>query len=311
MQQSSERKVPPKDGKLPEADFDRLPHTFEMLSCPAKNSKKSARAFSLVELLVVIAIIAILSALLLPALAKAKQKGKQVNELNAGRQLMLAWQLYASDNEDTILPGYIYPNGPVAYDDHNQLIDPALPDGARYPWRLAPYLANNFRSIYVNEAREWLQNAEQLSHSSYVYNASLYPSMGYNTVFLGGDSSYELTIQNAASYGYATDWLVTRTTQISRPSELMAFGSACAVGTPKMNFGFFKIWPPYSVTRKWGANFNIADPTQWGYVHPRWNNRAVAAMTDGHVESLNFSQLQDMRHWCNKADQPDWVVPHR
>ena len=274
----------------------------------SKESRESARAFTLIELLVVIAIIAILAAMLLPALARAKQKAKYVSELNAGRQLMLAWQLYASDNNDAILPGYIYPNGPVAYDDQNQLIDPALPDGARYPWRLAPYLANNFRSIYVNEARDWLDKAEQLSHSSYVYNASLYPSLGYNTVFLGGDSGYELTVQNAEAYGFATDWLVTRTAQVSRPSELLAFGSACAVGAPKMNFGFFKIWPPYSVARKWGANFNAADPTQWGYVHPRWSNRAVTAMTDGHAESLNLGQLQDMRRWCNQADKADWVV---
>lgn len=271
---------------------------------------KTVNAFSLIELLVVIAIIAILAAMLLPTLARAKQKGKQVNELNAGRQLMLAWQLYASDNRDTILPGYIFPNGPVAYDDQNQLIDTSLPDGARYPWRLAPYLANNFRAIYVNEAREWLEKAEQLSHSSYVYNASLYPSLGYNSVFLGGDSSYDLTIQNATAYGYATDWLVIRTTQISRPTDLIAFGSACAPGTP-INSGFFKIWPPYSATRKWNASFNPADPTQWGYVHPRWNNHAVTAMTDGHVASLNLTELQDMRHWCDKADKPDWVVSQR
>ena len=103
---------------------------------PAARLRSSRRVggFTLIELLVVIAIIAILSALLLPALARAKQKGKQMTELNAGRQLFLAWQMYSSDNDDAILPGYIFPNGPVAYDDHNQLIDPSLPDGARYPW---------------------------------------------------------------------------------------------------------------------------------------------------------------------------------
>ena len=171
----------------------------------------------------VIGIIAILAAMLMPALAKAKQKGRQMNETSAGRQLMLAWTMYANDNSDSVLPGYIFPNGPPAYDDRNQLIDPTLPDGARYPWRLASYLANNFRSIYVNEGRESLEKAEQLSHGDYVYQASLYPSLGYNTVFLGGDTGYELTIQKATAYGYETDWLVTRVSTNQTPFRFAGF----------------------------------------------------------------------------------------
>ncbi|MEI9863142.1 MAG: prepilin-type N-terminal cleavage/methylation domain-containing protein [Limisphaerales bacterium] len=276
---------------------------------PTKNpDAKITGAFTLIELLVVIAIIAILAGLLLPALAKAKQKGKQTNEIGAARQLMLAWVMYAGDNSDSVLPGYPSVSAtPATYDDQNSLV--SSPENRRYPWRLSSYLANNFRSIYVNEAREYLEQVAQLSHSDYVYRASLYPSLGYNTVFLGGDSDYDLTIATAAAYGYATDWLVTRTSQILRPSELVAFGSACAPGTPTMNPGYFKIWPPYSATRKWGDNFNPALPAQWGYVHPRWSNRAVTAMTDGHAESLNAIELQDMRHWCNTATKPDWVVP--
>ncbi|MBN9689908.1 MAG: prepilin-type N-terminal cleavage/methylation domain-containing protein, partial [Verrucomicrobia bacterium] len=55
------------------------------------------RGFTLIELLVVIAIIAVLAALLLPALARARQQARNIPCVNNQRQLHLAWQLYADD----------------------------------------------------------------------------------------------------------------------------------------------------------------------------------------------------------------------
>jgi len=270
-----------------------------MLDAPRRNA-----GFTLIELLVVIAIISILSALLLPALGRGKQHAKRISEMNAARQLMIAWQLYADDNRDSVLPGYS--SQVEAFDDRGNPLGSPIRD--RYPWRLAPALANNFRSIYVNESRKFLEEAESHAHEEYVYRASLYPSLGYNSVFLGGDEQKFNPSLAAASFG--SGWLVSRTSQIQRPAEQMAFTSARSrTGGTRDEPGFFIVHPPSLRTRQWEDGFSMASaPEKFGYVHPRWGGRVVTAQTDGHAQALTTVEIQDMRRWCNTADRADWTL---
>ncbi len=282
---------------------------------PAGNDRRLRSAFTLIELLVVIAIIAILAALLLPALARAKNKAHMVEEMSAGRQLMTGIQMYANDFNDAVFIGY----DSLAVTPTDSWGQPVgAPERWRYPWRLVPYMSGSIPLLYSGVNQSYLKDLQagdsDPTHFNYVYIVSLCPSLGMNSIFVGGDSQYVTASQMNAQFGAQTT--LTKVSAATHPSDLMVFMSARgspsqanASMTANVEQGWFRITPPTEQTRQWAASYSSSlSPSDWGYVAPRFNNHAVAAILDGHVEEFNLDQMQDFGHWCNRATTSDWKL---
>ena len=122
---------------------------------------KRSRAFTLVELLVVLAVIAILASLLLPALSKAKEAGRGTACLSNLHQIGLALQIYVSENNNRL---------PIMYD---QLIGTNIPPTNPPPPTVDIVLRNHLMNINVLLCPSDRKKLFEDTGSSYAWNSLL------------------------------------------------------------------------------------------------------------------------------------------
>lgn len=143
------------------------------MKSPAFAWSSERRAFTLIELLGVIGMIAILSSLLLPALHKARFKAQGTYCMNNVRQLMLAWEMYADDFNQALVPnwgnnlagidenspswvgGFLDYSGGSYNTNIDYLIHPGVGDRP-YAALLGPY-SRNFRLYRCPADRSWVE----------------------------------------------------------------------------------------------------------------------------------------------------------
>jgi prepilin-type N-terminal cleavage/methylation domain len=253
------------------------------------------RAFTLIELLTVIAIIGVLGAILIPTVGSCREHARKSREVSAARQLMIAYHLAADENRGRLLPFQEQANTSVTGEGGRTITGITA---KRWPHRIRPYLGDRFQAtLYVNAQSDYYSDTAFDDD----YTLSLRPTFGMNGSFVGGDDSPSNTL---------TVPPVRRLTEAALPAGLIVFASAHD-RTAGPNAGNWRISSPISGFPVGAPNWPAEDiagrpPTpgqdrDFGYVAFRWGGRAVTAFLDGHVALHTCAELRDMRLWSDAA----------
>jgi prepilin-type N-terminal cleavage/methylation domain-containing protein len=259
------------------------------------------RAFTLIELLIVIAILAILASLLFPVFAQARESARQTQCASNMRQLGLAMRIYISDNDETWFPaysiGYVGPGFSLAqpwigYDNNN---NPPLGDveqPATHPPRpgaLDPYIKNAGIKRCPSMPGSW-----QVAYALNFWSPGVF-SMYYLRHPEAGNSEYG----PASKYVVFNPlipfplFLGTGDAEVERPASTLIVWEHRSY-MPMCNF----LQPP-----DWFSRPPDVDALQ-NHFHFLHRERATTLWTDGHMRAMLYAQLRRPMFSCRKDIYP-------
>jgi prepilin-type N-terminal cleavage/methylation domain-containing protein len=258
------------------------------------------RAFTLLELIVVMAIIAILLGLVLIAMGGVSKAGIRADSANSLRQMMRAYISYSNDHSNKLMPGYVDPvdlgTGPNQLDIVAELSDGTKlspGDTAPYIWRLLPYLDYEW-SVFTADYRAKGVDArlnEEISvndafgpgsaSASDEIGLGIRPSFGLNSIYVGGDSHHggsdAVALNPWSPTTPGVTIAATRMSEILNTSRLIIFApSVDEGGVPSglqkydVEFGSVELRPPF-----------IYDPVSTIFSEAHWEvNRDGKAVSE-------------------------------
>lgn len=263
---------------------------------------------TIVEILVSIGIIALLMGLLMPALRYMRESNESMKASIAARGLMHAYLMYAEIRQGHVVPAHLLADQATkgVEDEFGNKLHP--PVSQRWVYRLAPYFNFDWAgTILIGRRAELLEDQTRMlatgasGAADWAYQVSVFPAFGINRRFMGGDYR-------------RPDWIaqrhhLVRIHEAFSPSELITFASSrFFVGANRYD-GYIDVDAP-----PLGAVYDEEKPTDnpanaFGYLHPRYQGRAVVGWLDGHTSALPPHELLDRRNWANEArrkDDPNW-----
>ena len=267
-------------------------------------SNEVKRAFTLVELLVVISIIAMLLAVLMPSLQKARDQAKIVVCKNNLRQVGLAFVLYAGSNNDRICPQAEYATiGSVNWDS----ADGETTHRTSWPFRLATYLGDKNYKYEPDPQKNIIGSHPYICPAQVEIKKMKYYKISYGTNY-GTLFRYQYADMNKNPMD--SRWVgPTRLGQIRNPSGLMAIMDSAAV-----------VWPEYPISLIYSAYQTTGKGYGWAFIKDINKNGILdsydrdhhfngagfrhdkgkkinATFADGHSETLSESEWAKRENW--------------